>query len=73
MTTRTAAASRRKNFANQFLLQHDGRMAYVEMAQELGVSQGTIRYRAGGMKQAGRLRFVAQTDPMTGAGVTQTP
>ena len=40
------------------LLQRDGRMAYSEIAQELGVSEGTIRNRVGGMKQAGMLRIV---------------
>ena len=45
------------------LLQRDGRMAYSEIAQGLGVSEGTIRNRVGGMKQAGMLRIVAIADP----------
>lgn len=46
------------------LLQQDGRMAFSEIAQELGVSEGTIRNRVGGMKQAGMLRIVAMADPV---------
>ena len=46
------------------LLQQDGRMAFSEIAQELGVSEGTIRNRVGSMKQAGMLRIVAIADPV---------
>jgi len=46
------------------MLQRDGRMAYSEIAQELGVSEGTIRNRVGSMKQAGMLRIVAIADPV---------
>ncbi|WP_282607138.1 Lrp/AsnC family transcriptional regulator [Pelagibius sp. Alg239-R121] len=46
------------------LLQQDGRMAFSEVAQELGVSEGTIRNRVGSMKQAGMLRIVAMADPV---------
>ncbi len=46
------------------MLQRDGRMAFSEIAQELGVSEGTIRNRVGGMKQAGMLRIVAIVDPV---------
>ena len=46
------------------LLERDGRRAYSEIAQELGVSEGTIRNRVAGMKQAGMLRIVAIADPV---------
>ena len=46
------------------MLQRDGRMAFSEIAQELGVSEGTIRNRVGSMKQAGMLRIVAIVDPV---------
>ncbi len=46
------------------MLQRDGRMAFSEIAQELGVSEGTIRNRVGSMKQAGMLRIVAIADPV---------
>ncbi|MEO0618399.1 MAG: Lrp/AsnC family transcriptional regulator [Pseudomonadota bacterium] len=46
------------------MLQQDGRMAFSEIAQELNVSEGTIRNRVGGMKQAGLLRIVAIADPV---------
>ena len=46
------------------MLQRDGRMAYSEIAQELGVSEGTIRNRVGAMKHAGMLRIVAIADPV---------
>lgn len=45
-------------------LQQDGRMAFAEIAQALGVSEGTIRNRVNGMKQAGMLRIVAIADPV---------
>ncbi len=46
------------------MLQEDGRTAYSEIAQELGVSEGTIRNRVGSMKHAGMLRIVAIADPV---------
>jgi len=46
------------------MLQDDGRMAFSEIAQELGVSEGTIRNRVASMKQAGMLRIVAIADPV---------
>ncbi len=45
------------------MLQEDGRMAFSEIAQSLNVSEGTIRNRVNGMKQAGMLRIVAVVDP----------
>lgn len=46
------------------MLQEDGRMAFSEIAQTLGVSEGTIRNRVASMKQAGSLRIVAMADPV---------
>ena len=46
------------------MLQRDGRMAFSDIAQELGVSEGTIRNRVNNMKQAGMLRIVAIADPV---------
>ena len=46
------------------MLQRDGRMAFSEIAQELGVSEGTIRNRVNGMKEASQLRIVAISDPV---------
>lgn len=46
------------------LLQQDGRMAFSEIAQQLGVTEGTIRNRVGAMKKAGMLRIVAMADPV---------
>lgn len=45
------------------LLQRDGRTAFSEIAQDLDVSEGTIRNRVSSMKQAGMLRIVAIVDP----------
>lgn len=45
------------------LLQSDGRMAYRQIARELGVSEGTIRIRTGRMESAGVLKVVAIPDP----------
>ena len=46
------------------MLQKDGRVAFSEIAQELGVSEGTIRNRVASMKQAGMLQIVAIADPV---------
>ena len=46
------------------LLQLDGRMPFSEVAQKLGVSEGTIRNRVANMKEAGMLRIVAMADPV---------
>ncbi len=46
------------------MLQQDGRMPFAEIAQALDVSEGTIRNRVNGMKQAGMLRIVAIADPV---------
>jgi Lrp/AsnC family transcriptional regulator, regulator for asnA, asnC and gidA len=49
------------------MLQRDGRMAFSEIAQQLGVSEGTIRNRVSGMKHAGMLEIVAIVDPVIAA------
>ena len=46
------------------ILQRDGRTAFSEIAQELNVSEGTIRNRVAGMKRAGMLQIVAIADPV---------
>ena len=48
------------------LLQRDGRMAFSEIAQKLGVSEGTIRNRVSGMRQAGMLEIAAIIEPVVG-------
>ncbi|MCY4478500.1 MAG: Lrp/AsnC family transcriptional regulator [Rhodospirillales bacterium] len=46
------------------LLQDDGRAAYDEIGQQLGVSGGTVRNRVTRMRDAGMLRIVAVVDPV---------
>ncbi|WP_371229533.1 Lrp/AsnC family transcriptional regulator [Roseovarius sp. 2305UL8-3] len=45
------------------LLEVDGRMAFKEIAQQLGVSEGTIRNRVSGLRANNQLRIVAMADP----------
>lgn len=45
------------------MLEVDGRMPFSEIAQKLNVSEGTVRNRVNGMKDAGLLRIVAIADP----------
>lgn len=45
------------------LLQEDGRLPFKTIAEQLDVSEGTVRNRVGWMKQAGMLRIVAVADP----------
>jgi len=45
------------------LLQEDGRRPFKEIAQTLGVSEGTVRNRVNWMTRAGMLRIVAVADP----------
>ncbi len=47
------------------LLKHDGRRPYSEIANKLGVSEGTIRNRVTSMKKEGMLRIVAIADPVS--------
>ena len=44
-------------------LQEDGRLPFKVIANELGVSEGTIRNRVQRMKDAGMLKIVALADP----------
>ena len=46
------------------LLQEDGRAAYDEIGQKLGVSGGTVRNRVTRMRDAGILHIVAVVDPV---------
>ena len=46
------------------LLQANGRAAYDEIGQQLGVSGGTVRNRVSRMREAGMLRIVAVVDPV---------
>ena len=46
------------------LLQDDGRAAYDEIGQKLGVSGGTVRNRVTRMREAGMLHIVAVVDPV---------
>ncbi len=46
------------------LLEDDGRMPFLEIAQRLSVSEGTIRNRVAAMKDAGMLKIVAIVDPV---------
>ncbi len=52
------------------MLEEDGRRPFAEIAAALNVSEGTIRNRVSGMRQAGELRIVALVDP--GAAEYQT-
>ena len=45
------------------LLQEDGRRPFNEIAAALNVSEGTIRNRVNGMRQAGHMNIVAIVDP----------
>jgi Lrp/AsnC family transcriptional regulator, regulator for asnA, asnC and gidA len=45
------------------LLQEDGRLPFKDIADALGVSEGTIRNRVNWMKASGMLRIVAIADP----------
>ena len=43
--------------------QADGRMPFTKVAEELGVSEGTVRQRVARLTRAGVLKFIADTDP----------
>ena len=45
------------------VLEDDGRTPYSEIAQALGVSEGTVRNRISRLKASGALRIVAVVDP----------
>lgn len=44
-------------------LQEDGRRPYTEIAQSLGISEGTVRNRVNALVEAGVLRIVGLADP----------
>ncbi len=46
------------------ILEADGRAPFSEIAQKLGVSEGTIRNRVGALRKNNMLRIVAMTDPV---------
>ena len=46
------------------ILEADGRAPFSEIAQQLGVSEGTIRNRVGALRKNNMLRIVAMTDPV---------
>ncbi len=45
------------------LLQRDGRMSFVDMAKEIGVTEGTIRRKFNRLVSEGVLHIAAVTDP----------
>ena len=45
------------------MLEEDGRRPFNEIAAALNVSEGTIRNRVNGMRQAGQIKIVAIVDP----------
>lgn len=44
-------------------LQYDGRMPFTAIAEQIGVSEGTIRNRVGRLRQEGILQVVGVVDP----------
>ncbi len=46
------------------ILENDGRTAFSEIAQTLGVSEGTIRNRVNALRDSNMLRIVAIADPV---------
>ena len=46
------------------ILENDGRTAFSEIANSLGVSEGTIRNRVNALRDNNMLRIVAITDPV---------
>ncbi len=49
----TRSVEERLNSKIVQMLENDGRMAFSEIAQKLDVSEGTVRNRVNGMKDAG--------------------
>lgn len=45
------------------LLQTDGRMPYRQIARELEVSEGTVRFRVNRLEESGALTVIAIADP----------
>ncbi len=46
------------------MLQHDGRMPFSKIAEELGTSEGTVRYRVHQMTEAKVLKIIGVADPI---------
>lgn len=46
-------------------LQRDGRMPYVKLAREVGLSEAAVRQRVQRMVDAGTVQIVAVTDPLS--------
>lgn len=46
------------------MLQHDGRMPFSKIAEELGTSEGTVRYRVNQMTEAKVLKIIGVADPV---------
>ena len=44
-------------------LQFDGRMSFTKIAEELGISEGTVRRRVKQLKEDGTLQIVAIVEP----------
>ncbi len=44
-------------------LQKDGRKRFTEIAKELGVAEGTVRYRVAKLQEEHGLQFVGMVDP----------
>ena len=45
------------------LLQYDGRLPFTTIADQVGVSEGTVRNRVARMREAGVLQVVGVVDP----------
>lgn len=45
-------------------LQHDGRLAYGTIAQQVGLSEAAVRRRVQRLREAGVMQIVAVTDPL---------
>ncbi|MEQ8665101.1 MAG: Lrp/AsnC family transcriptional regulator [Rhodospirillales bacterium] len=57
----------RQDELNQRIVAHlekDGRMPFSEIAQALGVSEGTVRNRVNSLRDAGIMRIVAIAEPI---------
>jgi Lrp/AsnC family transcriptional regulator for asnA, asnC and gidA len=50
-----------KNIIN--FLQENGRMRYTKIAEELGVTEGTVRNRAARLQESNTIQIIGMTDP----------
>jgi Lrp/AsnC family transcriptional regulator for asnA, asnC and gidA len=46
------------------LLQVDGRLSYVDLARQVGVSEAIVRHRVARLRADGAIQIVAVTDPL---------